>query len=315
MQEPVIEVKNLRKEYKNFTAVNGISFTLYQGDVLGFLGPNGAGKSTTLRMITSLIQPTSGEVFLFNNPLTKNRIEVMKRIGAIVERPDVYGFLSAYKNLELFAKLSYADTSKKHLMETLELVGLAERADSKAKTFSHGMKQRLGIATALVHNPDVVILDEPTTGLDPQGMKDIRDIIDHLAKVKGKTVMLSSHILPEVEMSANRMVIINRGNIVVEGDVASLLASDTMSVEIKTTEPERLLALIDGTGWKTKYTKHEAGSVFFSLMKDEIPPLVKFINEYDIPIMAVIPTRSLEEYFLNMVAQAESDNHTIKKKK
>lgn len=315
MQEPVIEVKNLRKEYKNFTAVNGISFTLYKGDVLGFLGPNGAGKSTTLRMITSLIKPTSGDVFLFSNPLTKNRIEVMKRIGAIVERPDVYGFLTAYKNLEIFAKLSYADTSKKHLMEILELVGLAERADSKAKTFSHGMKQRLGIATALVHNPDVVILDEPTTGLDPQGMKDIRDIIDHLAKVKGKTVMLSSHILPEVEMSANRMVIINRGNIVVEGDVASLLASDTMSVEIKTSEPERLLALIEGTQWKSKFTKQETGSIFFSLMKDEIPHLVKFINEYDIPIMAVIPTRSLEEYFLNMVAQAESDNQVIKKKK
>src|SRR5690606_37071272 len=205
--EKVIEVKNLSKKFKDLKAVDNLNLTVYKGDVFGFLGPNGAGKSTTIRMLLSLISPTNGEIKIFNKPLRQNRREILKRVGAIVEKPDFYGYLSAYKNLEILGRLSGTDTSRKKIMDMLELVGLDKRYRSKVKTFSHGMKQRLGIAQALLHDPDLIILDEPTTGLDPQGMKEIRDLIMFLIREKGKTIFLSSHILYEVEHDSNRMII------------------------------------------------------------------------------------------------------------
>ncbi|MCF8412501.1 MAG: ATP-binding cassette domain-containing protein, partial [Melioribacteraceae bacterium] len=209
--EKIIEVKGLTKKYKDLVAVNNLDLNVYRGDVFGFLGPNGAGKSTTIRMLLTLIEPTAGDIKIFGLPLKKNRIEILSKIGAIVEKPDFYLYLSAYKNLEILGKVSGADTSNKRLMEILELVGLDKRWKSKVKTFSHGMKQRLGIAQALLHNPELIILDEPTTGLDPMGIKEIRDLIIQLSRDQGKTIFLSSHILREVELIANRMIIINKG--------------------------------------------------------------------------------------------------------
>lgn len=304
MAEPVIEVRKLRKEYKNFIAVDGIDFTVYGGDVFGFLGPNGAGKSTTIRMITSLIKPTSGEVLLFGKSLHSNRKEVLQRIGAIVERPDMYLYLSAYTNLEIFAKLTNADTSKQHLMKTLEQVGLASRAESKVKTFSHGMKQRLGIATALVHNPDLIILDEPTTGLDPQGMKEIREIIEHLARDRGKTIFLSSHILPEVEMIANRMLIINRGKIIVEGEVKELLGSESLRVEIRTNDVEKAREVIVQSAWKESIVDANNTSLFLFLHTKDIPTVVQMLVQAGLNLSGVIPMHSLEDYFMQMIEQA-----------
>ena len=176
-EENIIEIKNLSKSFKELKAVNNLSLNVFKGDVFGFLGPNGAGKSTTIRMLLSLINPTSGDIKIFGKPLKEKRLEILKKIGAIVEKPDFYSFLSAYKNLEILGRLSETDVSRKRIMELLELVGLEKRFKSKVKTFSHGMKQRLGIAQALLHDPELIILDEPTTGLDPQGMKEIRDLI------------------------------------------------------------------------------------------------------------------------------------------
>ncbi|KAB2841483.1 MAG: ATP-binding cassette domain-containing protein, partial [Melioribacteraceae bacterium] len=193
--EKIIEVHGLTKKFKNLTAVNNLELNVYRGDVFGFLGPNGAGKSTTIRMLLSLIQPTAGTIKIFGKELRKEKLEILKRIGGIVERPDFYLYLTAIKNLEILGKISGTDVSNKRLMEILELVGLEKRYDSKVKTFSHGMKQRLGLAQALLHDPDLIILDEPTTGLDPQGIKEIRDLIIHLSKEKQKTIFLSSHIL------------------------------------------------------------------------------------------------------------------------
>jgi len=173
--DKIIEVKGLTKKFKNLTAVNNLDLNVYRGDVFGFLGPNGAGKSTTIRMLLSLIKPTSGTIKIFDLPLKENRVEILSKVGAIVEKPDFYLYLSAYKNLEILGKVSGLEVSNKMIMEMLELVGLKERYNSKVKTFSHGMKQRLGIAQALLHDPELIILDEPTTGLDPQGMKEIRD--------------------------------------------------------------------------------------------------------------------------------------------
>jgi ABC-type multidrug transport system ATPase subunit len=207
----ILEINHLSKKYKDFTAVDDLSFSVNSGDVYGFLGQNGAGKSTTIRMMLTLIEPTSGEINIFGKPLSKNRHEILSKIGAVVERPDLYKYLTAYENLKLFAKMSNINVTHKLLMDQLDMVGLADRSDSKVKTYSQGMKQRLGIGIALVHNPDLIILDEPTNGLDPQGIADIRNLILKLSTEMGKTVIVSSHLLSEIELIANRMIVIHKG--------------------------------------------------------------------------------------------------------
>ena len=184
--EKIIEVKSLTKSYKNLLAVDSLELNVYKGDIFGFLGPNGAGKSTTIRMLLTLIRPEAGTINLFGKSLKNERKSILSNIGALVEKPDFYNYLSAYKNLEILSRLSGKDIKKKRILEILEIVGLKSRKDSKVKTYSHGMKQRLGIAQTLLHNPDLIILDEPTTGLDPQGMKEIRDLIIHLCKEENK---------------------------------------------------------------------------------------------------------------------------------
>ena len=184
----IIKVNNLSKQFKEINAVDDLSFTVEQGDVYGFLGQNGAGKSTTIRMLLTLIKPTAGEISIFNKNLSTHRTDILKQVGAVIEKPDLYKYLSAFDNLAIFAKMSGMKPNRTLLMEHLKMVGLEERASSKVKTFSQGMKQRLGIAVALVHNPQLIILDEPTNGLDPQGIADMRNLILHLSREMGKTI-------------------------------------------------------------------------------------------------------------------------------
>lgn len=296
--EKVIEVQGLTKQFKDVLAVNNLDLNVYKGDVFGFLGPNGAGKSTTIRMLLSLIKPTGGSIKIFGKPLDKDRKEILRKIGAIVEKPDFYLYLPAYKNLEILGKVSGTDVSRKRIMEILELVGLEKRYKSKVKTFSHGMKQRLGIAQALLHDPDLIILDEPTTGLDPQGMKEIRDLIIHLSKDRGKTIFLSSHILPEVELVANRMIIISKGTTKVEGTVSDLLNSDKLKVTVQVDNKGLAANLINNSSWKEKLTGMVNSDLFFSLKKDEISELNKYLVQNDVLVSGLIPMRSLEDYFL-----------------
>ena len=187
MSQEVVSVRNLEKSFKGFQAVKDVSFTVKKNDVFGFLGPNGAGKSTSLRCMLSLIKEDAGEIKLFGQTMSGNRNKILSRIGSIIEKPDFYKYLSAYKNLELLARISGARVSKSELYDILEFVGLQGREKHRFRTFSHGMKQRLGIAQALMHNPELIILDEPTTGLDPQGIVDIRNLILKLSKEQGKT--------------------------------------------------------------------------------------------------------------------------------
>ena len=298
--DKIIEINSLSKNFKDLRAVNSLNLNVFKGDVFGFLGPNGAGKSTTIRMLLSLIKPSEGSIKLFGKTLEKNRIEILKRIGAIVEKPDFYGYLSAYKNLEILGKISGKEISKNRIMEVLELVGLNKRYKSKVKTFSHGMKQRLGLGQALLHDPDLIILDEPTTGLDPQGMKEIRDLILHLSKEKKKTIFLSSHILHEVELVANRMIIINKGTMKVEGLVNDLLNAKKLKVSFDVNDEEKTINLLGQSGWKDKL-EYNAKTVFmFSLENEEIAQLNKYLVENEIAVNAVVPTRSLEDYFLKI---------------
>jgi ABC-type multidrug transport system ATPase subunit len=298
--EKIIEVKGLTKQFKEVRAVDNLNLNVFRGDVFGFLGPNGAGKSTTIRMLLTLIRPTAGNIKIFDKPLKEKRKDILRKIGAIVEKPDFYLYLSAYKNLEILGDISGANPDSKKIMELLELVGLEKRYKSKVKTFSHGMKQRLGLAQALLHDPELIILDEPTTGLDPQGMKEIRDLIIHLSKEKGKTIFLSSHILSEVELIANRMIIINKGTTIVEGNVQDLLNSGILKVRIEVDDYNKTMNLINNSAWKEKLNSDSGTVLFFNLVKDEIPELNKYLVQNEVKVNALVPIRSLEEYFLSI---------------
>ena len=302
--EKIIEVTGLTKRFRNVTAVDELSLNVQKGDVFGFLGPNGAGKSTTIRMLLTLIKPDNGSIKLFNRSLFKERKNILKDVGAIVEKPDFYGYLSAHKNLEILSRISGREVSAKRIDEILDTVGLFERRMSKVKTYSHGMKQRLGIAQALLHDPELIILDEPTTGLDPQGMKEIRDLITFLRKEKGKTIFLSSHILSEVEQVANRMIIINKGRTVVEGSVNDLLNSSGTKVTFEVDNIESARQLIAESQWAGKFDFVLNNNIMLNLEPDEAAELNKYLVNNNISVRAIIPTRSLEHYFLKITEEA-----------
>jgi len=298
--EIILKVKGLTKKYGSLTAVNKLEFNAYRGEVIGFLGPNGAGKSTTIRMLLGLIKPTSGKIEIFGKLFPEKRLEILKNVGAIVEKPDFYLYLSAYKNLEILGKISGLDISKKRIKEVLETVGLKKRARSKVQTYSYGMKQRLGIAQALLHDPDLIILDEPTTGLDPQGIKEIRELIIHLSKDLNKTVFLSSHILKEIEIIASRMIIINNGTTQIEGKVEDLLNSTQMKVRFEVNDTEKALEQLKLSMWYENFVETEKNKLVFEMDKEEIPDLTKFLVENRIAISSIVPIRSLEDYFLKI---------------
>ena len=304
MQEKIIELKNLSKQFKEVKAVDNLNLNVYKGDVFGFLGPNGAGKSTTIRMMLTLIRPSEGEIRLFGKDIRHHRLEILSKVGAIVEKPDFYGYLSAYKNLEILGRISGRKIPKSKIMETLELVDLHKRLKSKVKTFSHGMKQRLGLAQALLHDPELIILDEPTTGLDPQGMKEIRDLIIKLSKEQNKTILLSSHILHEVELVADRMIIINKGTMKVEGTVKELLNASDLKVTFEVNDIEKTNRLISESMWGTSLQSTANNRFIFSLKSNEIQQLNRFLVENNVEVSAVVPTRSLEEYFLNITEKS-----------
>ena len=303
-EDKVIEVRGLTKDFKDIRAVDSLSVNVYRGDVFGFLGPNGAGKSTTIRMLLTLIRPKEGSIKIFGKSLMEDRDDILKDSGAIIENPAFYNYLSAYKNLEILSRMSGKEISSNKIMETLEIVGLKERSTSKVKTYSHGMKQRLGIAQALLHDPELIILDEPTTGLDPQGMKEIRDLINYLCKEKNKTIFLSSHILSEVEQVANRMIIINKGKTVVEGKVQELLDSAEMKVTIEVDDAEAAWQLIKDSGWAEKLLSTNNNKMVFDVKTDEIALLNKHLVSNNISVSAIVPTRSLEEYFLKITGES-----------
>jgi ABC-2 type transport system ATP-binding protein len=298
-QDVFIEVKNLCKNFGKIQAVNNLSFTVFKGDIFGFLGPNGSGKSTTIRIILSLIRPVSGQIRIFDLPLEKNRISVLSRIGALVEEPRFYGYLSAYKNLEISGKLSGKKIGHEQIVKTLELIGLEDRWNSPVKTFSQGMKQRLGIAQAIVHDPDLIILDEPGNGLDPKGMKDIREIILRLNKEFGKTIFISSHILKEIEVMANRMVIIDKGAKVIEDEVQELLHSLSSKVELEVSEPEKAIKILSGEFSDVQSSIEPDGRIIAIVNKNEIPRMNQILVNNGIKVFSICPVNTLEHYFLD----------------
>ncbi len=294
----IISVHHLSKQFKDTRAVDDLSFTVYEGDVYGFLGQNGAGKSTTIRMLLSLVAPSGGEINIFDQKLSTHRSEILRKVGAVIEKPDLYKYLSAYDNLAIFARMSGMKVSRPMLMQQLQMVGLADRATSKVRTFSQGMKQRLGIAVALIHDPALIILDEPTNGLDPQGIADMRNLILKLSKEMRKTVLISSHLLSEIEMIANRMIIIHKGKKMVEGTVADLLDPAHSLIQIETLNNSDALDKLKLTKWVSFL--QEDKELRLMMNKDAVPQLISDLVAMNVQLLSVNSSHSLENYFLSL---------------
>lgn len=299
----IIKVNNLSKQYREVKAVNDISFTVNTGDIYGFLGQNGAGKSTTIRMLLTLIEPTTGTIELFGKNLYSHRKEVLRQIGAVIEKPDLYKYLTAYENLSLFARMSGVKVNEKKLKDQLEQVGLTERAHSKVRTYSQGMKQRLGIAIALIHDPQLIILDEPTNGLDPQGIADIRNLILHLSRHQGKTIVVSSHLLHEIELIANRMLIIDKGKKIMEGTVAELVDPARTMVHIEVTNPQQVVTWLQSSKWSACLREQHNNVILLQMNKPQVPELTADLVNAGARIMALQPQNSLESYFLSLTTE------------
>ena len=295
-----IQISNLTKRFKSFTAVDDLSFSVNQGDVYGFLGQNGAGKSTTIRMMLSLIKPSEGDIQIFGLSLEKEREKILSKTGAVVEKPDLYKYLSAYENMKLFSILSGISLTRAEIMRQLAVVGLEKRANDKVKVYSQGMKQRLGIAVALLNDPSLIILDEPTNGLDPQGIADIRSLILMLSKDQGKTVLVSSHLLSEVEQIADSMIIIDRGKKIIEGKVSELINPFSVQLEIISLDNVAAKEAIMHSAWSSGITHASTEKILINLNKDMIPALFKFLVEQNIQLINIKTTNTLESYFLSI---------------
>lgn len=299
---PALTVENFRKTYGSFVAVDDLSFHVDQGDIYGFLGPNGAGKSTTIRALLGLIRPTGGQINIFGQSLAADRAGAMRRIGSIVEKPDFYKNLSGRKNLELFAWLSKVRDARHRIDRMLELVGLSQRDRDAVKGYSHGMKQRLGLAQALLHDPDLIILDEPTTGLDPQGIVDLRKLLLQL-QAEGKTIFLSSHILSEIELIATRMVIINKGRAIVEGTVAELLSREDLVVSFSFLSTPLSNTPPDDFPWIGRIQQRSSDHWILSLSDDEIPHVNEWLVGRGMAVTAIQSRRRLEDLFVRLTME------------
>lgn len=299
-REKYLELINVSKKYREIKAVDKLSLTVYRGDIYGFLGPNGAGKSTSIRMILSLISPDSGKIKLFGKNLAEDRYRTLSRVGALIEKPDFYRYLSARKNLEILGKLSNVDNLDEKINEVLDLVKLNDRANSKVKTYSQGMRQRLGIAQSLLHDPDLIILDEPGNGLDPQGQKEMRTLIRKLNSERGITILLSSHILAEIEQVANRMIIINRGRKIVEGKVSELLNGNEISLSLEVSELSKAVKLIQEKNNEEHNVDINDNKILLNIPKEEVPSVISHLTKNKIKIFSVVPARTLEDYFISI---------------
>lgn len=301
MSEAILQTAGLCKRFGSRWAVKDLNLEVNAGDVFGFLGPNGAGKSTTIRMILTLLLPTSGSVRMFGKDARENRRAVLSRVCGIVEKPDFYLYLSAYKNLEVIGSLT-RKVNRKEIFEALEIVGLDSRANDRVKTFSHGMKQRLGIAQAILTRPDLVILDEPTSGLDPQGMKEVRELVLKLSKEHGTTIFLSSHLLTEVEAVANRMAVLNHGELIAQGTVSDLLGGDSSYYSIQASPGEDAVELLGKTPWVEVVA---VGNVIdVRIESKRAAELNRLLVTNGIEVASFAAKRTLEDYFLKITEGA-----------
>ncbi|HSS22218.1 MAG TPA: ABC transporter ATP-binding protein [Pyrinomonadaceae bacterium] len=298
MNQFILQTENLTKRYGRRTVVDDLSLQIERGDIFGFLGQNGAGKSTVIRMLLGLVRPTRGRIRLFGTDTSQSPLKVLGRVGAIVEAPAFYENFSGRQNLRIFAAMSGGATAKQ-LEETLELVSLRDRAEDPVCTYSHGMKQRLGIAQALLPHPEFVILDEPTDGLDPQGIQDVRSLLPRLRDERGLTIMLSSHLLFEVERLCNRVGIIHAGRLLYQGRTQDLITEEkTVRISAEPLEEAYQLLRRDA---RLSVNRNGSRSIYVKMPPDQLPEVNALLVTNDIRVMELAPQRAtLEEVFMRL---------------
>jgi len=298
-QQPYsLEVNELRKDIGKRQIIKGLTFQVRKGEVFGFLGPNGAGKTTTIRMIVGLTTPTDGDIRILGHNVVTERAEAMKKIGAIVENPELYPFLSGLENLKQYARMQEGITDE-DIRRVIKLVGLENRIKDKVKKYSLGMRQRLGLAQALLHNPEVLILDEPTNGLDPAGIREIRDYIRRLAKEQGMSVIVSSHLLAEMELMCDRFGIIKNGQMVRIEDVnTATTGNDHLRHQFDVYPVERAVSYFTDKELPFEIN-HEMITV--TCPSNSVPGIVRDLVQQDIDVYGVVRSKqSLEERFLEL---------------
>ena len=298
MNESILQAEGLTKRYGRRVVVDRLSLAVERGDIFGLLGQNGAGKSTLIRMALGLVRPTSGRVLIFGHDTARRSLRVLRRVGALVESPAFYENFSGWANLRILAAMS-GGASRKRIEETLVLVGLLDRAHDPVRTYSHGMRQRLGIAQALLPNPEFIILDEPTDGLDPQGIREVRLLLPRLRDELGLTILLSSHLLHEVERVCNRVAIIDKGRVVYQGAIDALVAKEKL-IKITAAPLEDAYELLSLEPMLA-VSRNGSESLYIKMPKEGIPRINALLVANDIRISELSPQRAtLEEVFLSL---------------
>ncbi|MGG3469305.1 ABC transporter ATP-binding protein [Neobacillus pocheonensis] len=306
--ETIVELKDVTKVIKGRTIIDHISFQVNKGEVFGFLGPNGAGKTTTIRMIVGLMGITSGDIMIGGASIKTEFEAAVRHVGAIVENPEMYKFLTGNQNLVHYARMTKGITKEK-IAETVELVGLTNRIHDKVKTYSLGMRQRLGLAQCLLHDPQVLILDEPTNGLDPAGIREIRDYVRQLAREKNMAVIVSSHLLSEMEMMCDRIGIIQNGKLIDVQLVQEFVQSTGVSYELEVVPSDKALALIKSSLPNTQATRSRNG-ISVELSKEDIPNLIKMLVNEEIQVFGIKEVaKTLEDRFLEVTKEKEAATH------
>lgn len=302
--ESIMKLEKVNKTIGSHHVIKDLSFEIFPGEVFGFLGPNGAGKTTTIRMMVGLMSMSSGDIVIAGNSIHKQRSKAMEQVGAIVENPEMYPFMSGWKNLVHFARMG-KDVTEERIMEVVQLVGLEKRINDKVQKYSLGMRQRLGIAQALLHRPSVLILDEPTNGLDPSGMKEIRAYVERLAKVENVAVIVSSHILSEMELMCDRFGVIHNGELVNIQSVKDAVQDAEMEVSIEAT-PLDVVERILKEETKNVITKKQRCHIV--LEKDRIPDITTKLVENNVSIYSIYTERkTLEDEFLKVIGDGVID--------
>ncbi|HHV08684.1 MAG TPA: ABC transporter ATP-binding protein [Clostridiales bacterium] len=301
-QMPVVQLRHATKRIGSKNIVNDLSFDIPAGEVFGFLGPNGAGKTTTIRMMVGLIKISQGDILIKGQSITKNFNKAIQNVGAIVENPDLYKYLTGYQNLKHYARM-VSGVTKARISEIVEIVGLKDRIHDKVKTYSLGMRQRLGIAQALLHSPSLLILDEPTNGLDPAGIHELRNYLKRLAHEEGVAVFVSSHLLSEMELMCDRVGVLQAGKLVSIQNIKDFVHKGGASRVCVTVEPaqteqaKRLIASLN----KITLPEENPGQLLIQMNKDEIPAVNRLLMDAGIQVYSIqMQEQTLEDKFLEI---------------
>lgn len=297
-RKPVLEVLGLKKRIGLKTIVEDISFDMHEGEIIGLLGPNGSGKTTIMRMLVGLTKTTKGEVYCFEKPLGLGKVKMLKEVGAMIETPEFYNYMSGWSNLKQMARVCGKKVSRARMKELVEFVGLSKVIRKKVKTYSLGMRQRLGLAQALLNDPKILILDEPVNGLDPQGVQDFRNKLKEIAST-GVSILISSHLLDEIEKVSDRVIVIEKGRIIADDKLDNLVADETIKTSISTYDVEKAEVLVRELGIRYELTKD--GFIFENISREDKARVITYLVTNNVELDSIRElTTSLEDRFLQI---------------